>query len=182
MRVGLALALVAATLAVVPGTACAEEHVVKVVIVTDDGNTVTRCAEIEETSSGIEALQALDLDVSTKDFGGDLGSAVCAIGDTGNPLARCPGADAHWHYWRVVEGDWVESERGPTFTQVSPGDVEGWVWTTGPSNRPPSVAPDEAECQAAAPQPERPTGSVIGWALAFVVIASVFLIGLRRPR
>lgn len=142
-----------------------------------------------ELITGLEALESTGLEVSTKQFGGSLGTAVCMINGVGNRISDCPSASGHWHYWHLSEGGWVESSVGASSYQIRADSVEGWTWEAGSSATPPSAEAINQPCESASSQVAFDQGDELpsGWnvaSAASVAGAAVLLLtlGLRRIR
>jgi len=98
-----------------------------------DGDYATECVSfVEPTISGTEVLQrsGLVIDVDNQ-FGG---SAVCSIDNVGCPatdcFCQCRNSEncKFWTYWNLNDQTWQQSASGADFRQLSPGDVDGWLW------------------------------------------------------
>jgi hypothetical protein len=170
-------------------TACAQEPArAGIVIRFDAGRETSECADISEAApdgvSGLEALTATGLAVVTKDFGGDLGQAVCKIEDVGTD--DCNFNAGFWAYFRASDGEWKFSEVGPSSSKVESGGVEGWVWTAagaGDATPPGATADFDRICaQEATPVGERqePGGSILPWTIAAAAVAMLGALLLRR--
>ena len=192
--VGTLVAVTVAALspAVAPMTAaCADEATVAVVVRGADGVERGACVPAAEATDGLAALQATGAKVVTREYGGDLGHAVCSIDGQGNRVDDCPGVGGHWHYWHTLGGAWMESEEGPSQTHPAAGTAEGWTWVEGSTASPPKVEDADAICDlpdlatASAERPlidadraEAPWGfAVLG---AFGVVAVVGAVAARR--
>lgn len=108
------------------------------VVVDDGGGPRTFCVLFGADSiSGVEALQATRLAVTTRAFGAN-GAAVCAVGGTGcgagTDCLTCK-APQYWGYSRAAVGatGFTYSMAGASSTRVTNGSVEGWLWGTGGS-------------------------------------------------
>lgn len=124
-----------------PAVAQCAESSATVVIRTSAGDESTRCVELPDGEvNGLQLLRLSKVPIVTKDFGGSLGSAVCQINGEGNRISDCPGSDGHWHYWHLVDGQWLESQLGAGAYKVKPGAVDGWTWTSD-SSVPPKAKP-----------------------------------------
>ncbi|TDT34497.1 hypothetical protein [Naumannella halotolerans] len=116
-----------------------------------------RCAADFESGSGLDALA--EAGVPAEGVASSAGDAfVCRIDGqpsastdlsaSGKPGYRedcldIPPTTAHWSYWYVEAGRWIESDLGARSRQVTKGGTEGWSYTLGEGpNRPPAVAPD----------------------------------------
>jgi hypothetical protein len=118
-------------IAVEPGAA----NQAALVIVLAEGLTVERCVEFNEPEiSGLELLQRAELELVV-DISGS-GAAVCAIEGVGCPaddcFCECSGADCiYWAYWYQQADEWVYAQVGASSYQVSPGEIQAWVWGPG---------------------------------------------------
>lgn len=108
------------------------------VIVDDGSGPRTFCVLFSADSiSGVEALQATRLAVTTRAFGAS-GAAVCAVGGTGcgagSDCLTCK-APQYWGYSRAGVGasGFTYSMVGASSVRVTNGSVEGWQWGTGSS-------------------------------------------------
>ncbi len=88
------------------------------------------------TVTGLQALQMV-ASVTTLEFGGSKGAAVCSINGQGNPATQdeClvgPNGE-YWSYWRAPPGasGLQYSSQGAGGTTVTDGAVEGWRYGTG---------------------------------------------------
>ena len=173
--------------------ACADEAEVAVLVRGRDGIERGACVPAG-VADGVAALKATGTEVLTRDYGGRLGLAVCAIGDEGNRVDDCPGTAGHWHYWRLVDGRWIESDTGPSTTRPDPAVAEGWTWASGSTVAPPRVASPAAICRlgfargedaAATRRSSDGTGAssaVTGFAGVAVVVGAVGVVAARRRR
>lgn len=177
------------------GPACAGDDAVAVVVRDGTGRERSECVEAGAGADGLDVLRATGAEIVTRDFGGRLGRAVCSIDGAGTPVTDCPSVEGHWHYWRLVDGRWVESPEGASNTRVRPGAVEGWTWVRGGEVRSPSVTSLAAACSLpalrrvadrghATDSPRGPSdiGAVAGLAGAAGVLGTVGLVAARRRR
>lgn len=117
------------------------------------------CIEIQNGAiTGLEALRLTGLPLQVRDFGGDLGAAVCKIDGLGNEPSDCPGSDGHWHYWQLLGSDWRESQLGASRSEVSAGDIEGWTWAMGTLGDPPVTDSPFEHCENVGPVTSAPLG------------------------
>jgi hypothetical protein len=123
------------------------------------GDVLVRC--VTGAPAGATALDVLELagvEVTTQDFGGDLGTALCAIdGLPELPPGECfdPSFD-YWAYWTAAPGGtWTESQVGAGAVTAEPGSVQGFSWGAFPAD-PPRVDPPEIEEEVTPPLPEPP--------------------------
>lgn len=185
MRVRLMLVLVLSVAAFTSApvtSACASEGLVKVVIEGIGEGTIEKCVEVSGGTDGLTALQATGLDVTTRDFGGDLGVAVCSIEGVGTSTSACPGAKGHWHYWRGASDAWVEATVGVSSSSVGPGSIEGWVWETDDVSEPPTTAPRPCTAASAPGRTDDRNTTLYAVVAAAVVAAMILLIRLNRSR
>ena len=127
----------------------------------------------------------------TRDYGGRLGHAVCSIDGEGNRVDACPGVDGHWHYWRLMDGRWVESDTGPSTTRPDVLVAEGWTWVAGANVEPPRAASGAAICAlgfASAGDDASTSGNdgagpaITGFAGVAVVVGALGTVAARRRR
>ncbi len=130
-----------------------------------DGSVTTQCVGFqEETISGYDLLIAsgLDLNIAVD----SVGTSICSLDGEGctfpqdSCFCQCTSQPClYWSYWRQGgDGSWVYSQLGASYTEVSDGDVEGWVWGEGaigsPSDsQPPAITFDDI-CNPQTPTPE----------------------------
>lgn len=131
------LALVSTT-AARPRPAAASGQNAAAVVVDDGSGPRAFCVLFSADSiSGLEALQATRLPVTTRAFGAN-GAAVCAVGGTGcgagTDCLTCK-APNYWAYSRAATGAtaFTYSMVGAASTRVTNGAVEGWLWGQGGS-------------------------------------------------
>ena len=127
----------AMTMVLPAGAGAATPHRAAVII---DTGTGVKHVCIRFTQDSITGKDALDLanqvDPSVhpvyKDYGGDLGYAVCQLCGVGNDFSDCPGT-TYWSYGKAPAGTttFSTSNRGVSSSQVHDGDVEGWRWGKG---------------------------------------------------
>lgn len=168
-----------------------------VVVRFEDGNEDSRCITFEgdgregdaEGISGIAALRTTGLSIVTKDFGGELGEAVCKIGEVGTD--DCSFDAGFWHYLHgTPDGGWEAAQMGPTSYRVHDGDVEGWSWTPANSEgiEPGAGASLEEICAVGAGAEDEPRDeprSLLPWLLvgaAAATLAVVLVALFRRGR
>jgi hypothetical protein len=118
------------------------------------GDVVTRCVHAPAAgATGLDLLAAAGFEVTTQDFGGDLGIGLCAIdGLPDLPEGECfdPSFD-YWSYWSGEPGgEWVEYQVGAGSTTPAAGNVEGFSWGAFPAD-PPRVDPPEVVTLPAPP-------------------------------
>jgi hypothetical protein len=131
----------------------AVEHRAAVVVDTGSGVQYGCVRFTADSISGREALERAAMDPVFQEYGGSLGSAVCALCGTGCPVGSClTCASQVWSYWRAPAGSggYTLSNLGVSSTVVRDGDIEGWVW--GRSGPPPGVTVENV-CGPAEPPP-----------------------------
>lgn len=166
----------------IPASCAAETGRARVLVELPDGSTRAGCLGTDGDLSGLDALKEAGFRVTTKDFG-PLGSAVCTIDGFGNDLDDCPGANGHWHYWHFTDGEWKEATTGPSQRRLAAGETDGWRWSPGSENEPPSAEPNEpCSPTTGAPRNEEPLGiGIAGWiAVGSAASLAAALIWRRR--
>jgi hypothetical protein len=103
------------------------------VVVHEDGSTVSRCVGFtEEGISGYELLVRGGF--ATRSEVTAMGPSVCSIdgqgcGDGEDCFCQCKsGPCLYWTYWQKLPDGWRYSNAGSSTVQVKDGDVQGWVW------------------------------------------------------
>ncbi len=110
-------------------------------VVIDYGNgaqTLALVPLLDADMSGIDLLQATELDILTLGSGG-WGVAVCAIEQVGCDLSSCRArlcqtSDPTSPYWQYLQAPdeagaaWRFSNRGASATTIEAGDVDAWFW------------------------------------------------------
>lgn len=138
--VGIWLGVIALVGAEAPGPrpAAAAGQNAAAVVVDDGSGPRSFCVLFSgESISGLEALQATNLGVTTRAFGAK-GAAICGVGGTGcdggTDCLTCK-APNYWGYSRAAAGaaGFTYSMAGSGTTAVTNGAVEGWLWGTGGS-------------------------------------------------
>jgi hypothetical protein len=109
-----------------------------------NGDVVVRCVHAPVAgASGLDLLAAAGFEITTQDFGGDLGVALCAIdGLPDLPSGDCfdPSFD-FWSYWSAEPGGaWDEYQIGAGSSTPAAGTVEGFAWRGFPAD-PPRIDP-----------------------------------------
>jgi hypothetical protein len=186
-------ALIGPVSAINPPSACSQEGKAAVVVKQSDEEEKSECVDIASgQNSGIDVLQRTNFEVVTKDFGGDLGHAVCKIGSTGSD--DCDFAKGFWNYFQVMDGKWAASQKGASSTTVAPEGVEGWVWVVGGGDPNAAPVPPDTEpvfdeiCKAAATTPPRseqttdgssPLPWILGGAALVVVVVAIVILRTR---
>lgn len=162
--------------------ACADEAQAAVVVETG-GRTIARCVKHETGMTGIDLLNKSGLETVTKDFSGVLGEAVCSIEGVGTAASRCLEGKGHWHYWRLIEGKWRESQIGAGSSIVKAGTAEGWVWQESLDPSPPRTRNPHTACEQAIARHEPQRSTMISSALGALVLAALgglAIAGIRR--
>jgi hypothetical protein len=97
-----------------------------------DGSVFTNCVNFSENSlTGMQLLQRSELVIETA-TNPNQGTAVCKIGDVGNPAGDCFGSmPDYWSFWQLGENAWSYSVVGADQSQVEEGDVNAWSWGAG---------------------------------------------------
>lgn len=167
-----------------------------------DGQVDSYCVVFEEEQiSGAELLQRVDVPLVFGNSGG-MGTAVCAIDDTGCSIddcfCQCAGGEEciYWAYWQLREGEWRYAAVGANTSKIRDGDVEGWVWGPGTVTQatPPlntsieQICTDFSPTAVSNPAPRNegnkgsagPQLSYIGFAALLVVMGSILFIVRRR--
>lgn len=178
------------------GPACAagkEAGRAGVVIKFSESRQESRCISLHESKpeiSGIEALRAIeDIEVVTKDFGGDLGEAVCKIGDVGTD--DCDFNAGFWAYYHAAaQGTWQEAQEGASSHRLTDEAVDGWAWApAGATQTPPKTTRFDEVCAkpTATPKAARDEKDsllpwvVIGGVALALVIGTILSRKIRRP-
>lgn len=143
--------LVVALLVLLPGVARAQDkNQAGLVVVFGDGRVEQQCvAFTEESISGYDLLQRSGLPLSVE--AGAIGPTVCSIDKEGcsfpaeSCFCRCQGSPCiYWSYWHLEDGGtWRYQSLGAGNTKVRSGDVEGWHWAAGTTQKaeePPAVS------------------------------------------
>ncbi len=149
-------------LVLLPGVARAQDqNEAGLVVVFGDGRVERQCVTFaEESISGYDLLQRSGLPFSVE--AGAIGPTVCSIDKEGcsfpaeSCFCRCQGSPCiYWSYWRLEDvGTWRYQSLGAGNTQVRNGDVEGWHWAAGTTQKaeePPVVSFADI-CGEASPQ------------------------------
>lgn len=136
---GMAAAVMALAVLVVPADATDGPHRAGLLVVHSGGRLSQRCVEFpEDTIDGLALLQRSGLDLNV-DATNSVGVAVCRIDNEGcafpeqECFCECLGATCiYWSYWRLAPGgDWQYANMGASSGIVSDGDVDAWVWGAG---------------------------------------------------
>lgn len=161
-----------------------------VVVKYSEANEISRCVALPaakqgepEGISGIQALRSLaDIEVVTKDYGGDLGEAVCKIGDVGTD--DCDFNKGFWAYYHAsAGGTWQEAQEGAGKYRLVDGAVDGWAWApAGTTQAPPKTTRFDEICTKTGTQtlpgggtPPSKTSSLARWALIGGVIVALLI-------
>ncbi len=139
---------------------------------------------------GVQFLRLAGYRVSTRDYGGTLGEAVCSLDGDGTASSDCPSAKGHWHLWLFKDAKWAEAIEGASSTTVEPGDVHGWTWQTPTDVEPPPLPSRQLACTKVAARSTSPdsaqgdrANSVGGAAVAIVVgvaVVAALTLAIRR--
>lgn len=149
--------------------------IVAIVIRDNVGMEQVLCTR-QPVTTGLQALRAV-ANITTKDYGGVLGSAVCKINGWGEGTATCPGGRGHWHYWHQIDSRWIESSSGPSNYSLPSHAIEAWTWETKPQASRPRTADPAGRCSVVAAPPTRRTSDVKPVFAAGVAL--IMLVGLR---
>ncbi len=129
------------------------------VVVHGDGRVITRCVRFDEPQiSGLTLLQRSGIASSAET--GPMGSTICSLNNEGCPVSdcwcECKGSPcAYWIYFqRNPDGSWGYANIGAAMRQISPGDVDGWMW--GDTTSMPPAVSFEAICGSAEPAATEP--------------------------
>lgn len=129
----------------------------------------------------VRQLKATGTPVTIKDYGGDLGVAVCSIDGIGTSTDDCPSADGYWHLWVKTDAGWASSEKGASQIDVSKDMWLAWSWETDPMN--PTVPGNVDERCIASEIPADPAPFDYRWLIvlsAFIAAVVGALIVQRR--
>ncbi len=97
-----------------------------------DDSLYTTCMSFTESSmSGLDLLQRSGMAVETA-TNPTQGTAVCKIGEVGNPSNNCFGSmPDYWAYFQMGAAGWEYSVTGAEKGQVMDGSVNAWSWGKG---------------------------------------------------
>lgn len=186
-----ALATVFGTSAASAPDACAEtKNAAGLVVRTSKGAISQECVGIEAASDPIALLTAAGHRVETKDYGGALGSLLCAVDGDGPSAGACPGDAGHWHLWLWSAAGWVESQLGASSTVTRPGDIVGWTWEANDTAVAPPAPDNFALCDAGLTSAQSPASqerqsrqsgfAFLPVALVGVAASALVVIAIRR--
>lgn len=138
-RIAIALALLAVMLSGgVLSTSAQRPDGAGLVIQHGDGTVVYAYIQFdEETINGTDLLTRSGIDATMTPFGG-MGMAVCSLDGEGCPSDNCfchsySSPAFFWHYYNLVDGEWVFNPVGPSGRTLRDGDIDGWAWSSGDS-------------------------------------------------
>ncbi|MDI3339918.1 MAG: hypothetical protein QJR03_05225 [Sphaerobacter sp.] len=130
-----------------------------------DGRLVYVYVEFTEPAiTGADLLARSGLATTIAPFGG-LGEAVCALDGEGCPADNCfcqsyQSPAYFWHYYTLgPDGTWRLAPSGPASRTIRDGDVDGWSWSAGTGDLPPTSIDEIARLNGvdrAAPEPPAP--------------------------
>jgi hypothetical protein len=108
----------------------------------------TQCISFTESSiSGLDLLERSGLQVQTA-TDPNQGTAVCKIGDVGEPSSNCfGGMPNYWVYWQLGPDGWEYAVTGANQSKVVDGAVNAWSWGTG---NPPALLTFQNICEGVA--------------------------------
>lgn len=122
------------------------------VVVLPDQEPLTFCVETGQGITGVDLLDETGM-AFIADYSNSLGAAICKIEDVGctypsqDCFCQCQGATCtYWSYHFLSPGEtqWTYAQFGAGQSQVEPGSVEAWVWSSGDSGstqvQPPALA------------------------------------------
>lgn len=116
-------------------------------IFSGDNSLFTDCVTITESITGLDLLRRSGLALETA-TNPNQGTAVCKIGDVGDPSNDCFGSmPNYWSYWQLGENGWEYSVVGADQSQVVDGGVYAWSWGTGD---PPALLTFQNICEGVA--------------------------------
>lgn len=174
--------------------ACAQaDNSAGVVVRNSHGVVSQRCVPIAAASDDpIAILKLGGHRVTTKDYGGSLGTLLCTIDGDGTAVGACPGNEGHWHLWLWSDAEprWVESQLGASSTTIRSGDIVGWTWERNDTVIAPPAPDPEARCdngvtesQSAVRIPgrqERGIPAFVPLALVGVAATAIVVTAIRR--
>lgn len=102
----------------------------------------------EESINGMDLITRSGIEATLSPFGG-MGMGVCSINGEGCPSDNCfchsySSPAYFWHYYNLVEGEWVFNPVGPSGRTLRDGDIDGWAWSAGDVDLPPVTIEDIA--------------------------------------
>lgn len=179
--------------------ACAKEATghAGVVVKFSEGDEVRECvpfdgsatASVPNTISGLEALQRTGHEVITKDFGGELGVAVCKIDNVGTDDCNFVDAGFWAYYHAAADGTFTFSEVGPSNYRVPDRGIEGWSWSpAGTEAAAPSKATFDEICTTTASEATQSSEKKVGvssarpWIISGLIVATLVIVILIMRR
>lgn len=187
------LAAILGTGVAVAPNACAQARNAGGLVVRNSQGVVSQeCVPTDGDTDPIGLLKLAGHQVTTKDFGGSLGSLLCTVDGDGTAVGACPGDDGHWHLWtwNKVDRRWTESQLGASSTTVRRGDIVGWTWEGNDTVVPPPAPNPEAQCddgvsdfrnaQRIPGRQERAAPTFVPLALVGLVAAALVVVAVRR--
>lgn len=137
MAIGLALLAVMLSAGLL-STAAQHPNGAGLVIQHDDETVVYAYIQFdEEAIDGTDLLTRSGIDAAMTPFGG-MGMAVCSLNGEGCPSDNCfchsySSPAFFWHYYNLIDGEWVFNPVGPSGRILRDGDIDGWAWSSGDS-------------------------------------------------
>ncbi len=107
-------------------------HRAGLAVFSGNNSLFTTCISFTQNSiTGLELLQQSGLALETA-TNPTQGTAVCKIGDVGDPANNCFGSmPDYWAYWQMGKNGWEYSPVGADQSLVMDGGVYAWSWGTG---------------------------------------------------
>jgi hypothetical protein len=93
-----------------------------------NSTVLKKCVEFQSGASAFELMQKSGLHMATKDYGGELGLALCGIEGTGCSADNCFCKSEYWGFYYMTAGNWEYSPVGISGFKVSNGDMLGFRW------------------------------------------------------
>jgi hypothetical protein len=123
-------------------------HRAGLVIFYGNDNLFTTCISFtESTITGLQLLERSGQVVQTA-TNPNQGTAVCKIGQVGDPSSDCFGSmPNYWSYWQLGANGWEYSVTGADKSPVTDGSVNAWTWGTG---NPPALITFQNTCEGVA--------------------------------
>jgi hypothetical protein len=118
------------------------------VVFSGDNTAFTECISFTSSSfNGLQLLQSSALQVETA-TNPSQGTAVCKIGQVGDPSNKCFGSmPNYWAYFVMGSNGWEYSPVGAEKSLVVDGGVYAWSWGTG---NPPAILTFQNICEGVA--------------------------------
>ncbi len=121
-------------------------HRAGLVVVHEDGTTISRCVGfVEEQISGYELLVRGEF--APRANATSIGTSICSLegkgcGEGEDCFCQCQSSPCiYWTYWHGDADGWAYAGMGAANTLVGDGDLEGWVWGESRPNTPSESAP-----------------------------------------